>query len=172
MGLKPKMETIQLKDLYTSGNFKTKAELEILNQGKILPQSYNSFMRIIKDLIGEGKKYQGAPLMIVNTKKHSVSTIGALMAKVKKGSGEYRKIIASRRMDRDIHNPTNWREKLCDDSITSYQVKTAMKVMHSKYLSPNVRNRLGDLCHNKTKFGAGLEAANLTQEDWCKTCCR
>ena len=68
-------------------------------------------MRIIKDLIGEGKKYQGAPLMIVNTKKHSVSTIGALMAKVKKGSGEYRKIIASRRSDRDIHNPNNWREK-------------------------------------------------------------
>ena len=31
-------------------------------------------------------------------KKHSVSTIRDLMIKVKKGSGEYRKIIASRRV--------------------------------------------------------------------------
>ena len=110
--------------------------------------------------------------MIVNTKKHSVSTIGALMAKVKKGSGEYRKIIASRRMDRDIHNPTNWREKLCDDSITSYKVKSAMKAMHSKYLSPKVRDRLGNLFHNKMKFSGGLKAAEITDEDWCKTCWR
>ena len=121
-------------------------------------------MCIIKDLIGEGKKYQGAPLMIVNTKKHGVSTIGALR--------EFRKIIASRRMERYIHNPTNWREQLCDGSITSYQVKTAMKMMHSKYLSTNVRNRLGDLFHNKTKFSTGLKAAEITEEDWCKTCCR
>ena len=110
--------------------------------------------------------------MAKSTKKHSVSTIRDLMIKVKKGSGEYRKIIASRRSNRDIHNPTNWRVKLDDDSITSFQVKTAMKLMHSKYLSPKVRDRLGDLFHNKTKFGAGLEAATLAQEDWCKTCYR
>ena len=32
-----------------------------------------------------------------NTKEHSVSTVKDLMIKVKMGSGEYRKIIASRR---------------------------------------------------------------------------
>ena len=89
------------------------------------------------------------------------------MTKVKKGSGEYRKIIASRRMDRDIHNPTNWREKLNDESVTSYQVKLAMRIMHSEYLSPKVRELLGKLFHNnKTLFGAGLTAAEKTDEDW------
>ena len=47
MGFKPRMETIQLKDLFTSGKFKSKVELEILNQGTILPQSYYSFKCII-----------------------------------------------------------------------------------------------------------------------------
>ena len=45
-----------------------------------------------------GKKYQGVVKMETNTKKHSVSTIRDLMIKVEKGSGEYRKIIASRRV--------------------------------------------------------------------------
>ena len=40
MGIKPHMETIQLKDQYISGRFKTRAEFEILNQGKILDQPY------------------------------------------------------------------------------------------------------------------------------------
>ena len=44
--------------------------------------------------------------------------------------------------------------------------------MHSKYIVPRIRDRLGDLFHNRTKFGAGLLKAEKNQEDWCKTCYR
>ena len=129
-------------------------------------------MRIIKDLIGDGKKYPGVPILDKNTKEHSVSTVKDLMIKVKKGSGQYRKIIASRRDQREIHNPHNWRIKLNDETITSFQLKAAMKLMHSKYLVPRIRDRLCDLFHNRTTFGAGLLKAGKTQEEWCKTCYR
>ena len=47
-----------------------------------------------------------------------------------------------------------------------------MKLVHSKYLIPRTRDRLCDLFHNRTSFGAGLLKAGKTQEEWCKTCYR
>ena len=35
-----------------------------------------------------------------------------------------------------------------------------------------VRDRLGNLFHNKMKFSGGLKTAEITDEDWCKTCWR
>ena len=59
----------------------------------MLPRSYNSSRCIIRDLIVADKKYPGAPVMVLNTAKFSVSTIEKLTTKVKKRSGEYRKIV-------------------------------------------------------------------------------
>ena len=41
-----------------------------------------------------------------------------------------------------------------------------MKLVHSKYLVPRTRDRLCDLFHNRTTFGAGLLKAEKTQEEW------
>ena len=41
------------------------------------------------------------------------------MIKVKKGSGEYRKIISVSAKREDIHSPGSWRQKLEDNSSNS-----------------------------------------------------
>ena len=50
------MCTTRLCHLYVNGNFKTKDELSILNNG--IQQSYNSLKFIMKDLVGPGKQFQ------------------------------------------------------------------------------------------------------------------
>ena len=47
-----------------------------------------------------------------------------------------------------------------------------MKLVHSKYLILRTRDRLCDLFHNRTSFGAGLVRPGKTLEEWCKTCYR
>ena len=90
----------------------------------------------------------------------------------KKGSSAYRKVIGSKRKKDDIHNPTRWRKKLEDETITSLQVRLAMKLIHSKYLDPDTRDTLCRFYHSKTMFGANLLAAGLTDDSWCKSCLR
>ena len=72
----------------------TKDELATLNNGPIMQLSYNS-LRLIKDLVGPIKPYQGIPMLLKEPAKYSVISVLELMTKVKKGSGEYQKIIAS-----------------------------------------------------------------------------
>ena len=91
VGLKSAMCTTRLCDLYLNGKFKT----NVLNKGSIMEQSNNSIRLTIKDLVEPGKHYQGIPLLLKEPDKYSVSSVLELMRKVKKGSGEYRIIVAS-----------------------------------------------------------------------------
>ena len=142
LGLTNAMCNTRLCDLYINGSFKSKAEIESLNKNPIIEQSYHSLKLIIKDLIGPGKPYEGIPKLLKDPAKHSVSSVLELMTKVKKGSGEYRKIIATSVKRKDIHSPGSWRQKLQDNSITSLQVKGALRSTHSKYLTPGAREIL------------------------------
>ena len=55
-------------------------------------------------------------MLLKDPAKHSVRSVLDLMTKVKKGSGEYKKIIATSAKRKDIHSPGNWRQKLEDCS--------------------------------------------------------
>ena len=74
-----------------------------------MEQSYHSLRLIIKDIIGPGKPYEGIPKLLQDPVKHSVSSVLELMRKFKKGSGEYRKIIATSAKRKDTHSTGNWR---------------------------------------------------------------
>ena len=92
------------------------------------------------------------------------------MTKVKKGSGEYRKIVAKSVKSKDIHNPDKWKQKLQDNSITSSQVKGALRSTHSKYLTPGAREILSRFYHGKTLFGNQLLSAGMVDDGLCRSC--
>ena len=170
LGLTNAMCTTRLCDLYINGTFKSKAEIASLNKKPIIEQSYHSLKLIIKDLIGPGKPYEGIPKLLKDPAKHSVSSVLELMTKVKKGSGEYRKIIATSVKRKDIHSPGSWRQKLQDNSITSLQVKGALRSTHSKYLTPGAREILSRFYHGKTLFGNQLLRAGIVEDGICRSC--
>ena len=170
-GLSSQMNTVRVCDLYEAGEFISNDKLSELNGSYVQPLTHHSLMSIFKDLIGENKKYEGFPVMAIPA-LNTVDSIGALMTKTPKGSSRYRAIIASKRKKVDIHNPQKWRNKLEDDSITSLQVRLAMRLMHSEYLDPNTRDLLCRFYHSKTLFGAQLLAAGITDDSWCSTCIR
>ena len=137
----------------TNGKFQSRAEVAILNKKPRMEQSYNSLRLILKDLKGPGKPYEGIPMLLIEPAKHSVSSVLEQMTKVKKGSGEYRKIIATSVRIKDIHSPGSWRQKLQDNSITSLRVKGALRSTHSKDLTPGARDILSRFYHGKMLFG-------------------
>ena len=138
-----------------------------MNQKPILEQSYNSLRLIIKDIVGPCKPYQGIPLPL---KDHDKSSVLELMTKVEKASGEYRKVIAVSIKRKDIHSPMSWRQKLEDSSITSLQVKGALRSTNSEYLTPVARDILSRFFHGKTLFSNQLYRAGMTEDGMCKSC--
>ena len=92
------------------------------------------------------------------------------MTKVKKGSGEYRKMIATSVKRKDIHSPWSWRQKLEDNTITSLQVKGALRSTHSKHFTPVARDIPSWLYHGITLFGNQLFRAGIVEYGMCRSC--
>ena len=92
------------------------------------------------------------------------------MMSIKQGSGCYRKIIARSLKPIDIHNPSNWKNKLKDDLITRTQLRQARINLHSKYIGSDVADTLTRLKLGKTLFGTQLYKCGLTDNPFCNTC--
>ena len=96
--------------------------------------------------------------------------MSALMQSVKKGSGEYRRIIMRGRKQITLHPPGPWRKKLSDDSITNSDIRQMKINLHSTYLPSDQLDKLCRLKLGKTQFGMSSVHAGTANDPWCKKC--
>ena len=104
--------------MFPGGTFIEKGALEVLSGSQTIQLSYFSLKTHIKSKIGPQQNINGIPLRCPHT-KNTHCTMASLMASVKSGSGQYRKIIIRNRPKMTPHPPGPWRTKLEDLSITN-----------------------------------------------------
>ena len=163
--------TLTLKDLHPGGTFITNASLNELTNTTIMHMQYQNLKNHVRAHIGPNKKYDAIALEKLPQKKHSYSTLAALLHQTK-GSGTYRKIIERGFSTPNIHNPAKWKKKLHDTTVTFEQVKKSMIHLHSPYLDSKSADSLTRLRLGKTLFKNQLLAIGLVDEDSCLTCSR
>ena len=122
-GLPDTAHTFTVQDFYPNGKFISLDSLNTLTGSNLMQMQYKNLQFHIKCKIGLNKMYDAIPKLNLPQKLHTHSTIGSLMTSIKKGSGQYRKIIARAHKQTDVHNPTNWKAKISDNLVTRSHVK-------------------------------------------------
>ena len=171
-GIPDMYHTLTLKDLHPRGTFISNASLNQLTSTNIMNMQYQSFKNHIKAHIGINRKYDAIPLEKLPQKKFTYSKSAGLLNSIKKGSGQYRKIIERDIITSNIHNPSKWKKKLHDNKITSDQVKKAMIHLHSRYIDSTSADHLTRLKLGKTLFNNQLFNIGLIDKNSCNTCTR
>ena len=120
-GLPDTAHTFTVQDFYPNGKFIPLATRNMLTGSNLMPMQYNNLAFQIKSKIGANN--DAIPKLRLPQKIHTHSTIGSLMSSIKKGSGTYRKIISRSHKTTDVHNPSKWKAKFCDNLVTRSQVK-------------------------------------------------
>ena len=169
-GLPDSAHTLALKDFFPNGKFIERENLNTLTQANLMQMQYTNLKAHIKNKVGHNKVYDAIPKLKLPQKKHTHSTIKSLMQNTAHGSGHYRKIIARAHKYVDIHNPSNWKTKICDNQVTRTQLKQAKINLHSKYLGSDIADTLTRLKLSKTLFGTQLQKCGLADHPYCKTC--
>ena len=169
-GLPDSAHTLALKDFFPNGKFIERENLNTLTQANLMQMQYTNLKAHIKNKVGHNKVYDAIPKLKLPQKKHTHSTIKSLMQNTAHGSGHYRKIIARSHKYVDIHNPSNWKTKICDNQVTRTQLKQAKINLHSKYLGSDIADTLTRLKLSKTLFGTQLQKCGLADHPYCKTC--
>ena len=92
------------------------------------------------------------------------------MVKNKSGSGAYRKILSRGDKQADINNPTTWRKKLDDSTITSLLVKRMKLNLLSKALPSDANDVLTRIKLGRTLYGYSGMHAGVLDDPWCTNC--
>ena len=171
-GIPDTYHMLTLKDLHPRGAFITNESLSQLTNTAIMHMQYQNLKTHIRAHIGPGKKYDAIALEKLPQKKHTYSTVTALLHTIKKGSGTYRKFIERGLITPNIHNPIKWVKKLRDNTVTTEQIKKSMIHLHSPYLDSTSADSLTRLKLGKTLFNNQLFAIGLIEDKTCKTCIR
>ena len=98
--------------------------------------------------------------------------IRSLLVKNKSGSGAYRRILSRGDKKSDINNPTTWRKKLDDITITSSFVKRMKLNLLSKALPSEANDVLTRIKLGRTLYGNSGVHAGILDDPWCTNCVR
>ena len=170
-GIPDTYHTLTLKDLHPRGAFITNESLNQLTNTTIMHMQYQNLKNHIRAHIGPNRKYDAIALEKLPQKKHTFSTLTALLHHTK-GSGTYRKIMERGTSPPNIHNPAKWNKKFKDNTATSDKVKKSMIHLHSPFLDSKSADSLTRLRLGKTLFNNQLLTIGLIDEDYCHTCSR
>ena len=92
--------------------------------------------------------------------------MASLIQSIKKGLGEYQKIIMRGRKKITNHPPGAWN----DDNITNSDIRQMKINLHSTYLPSDQLDTLCRLKLGKTQFGMSSVYAGTADDPWCKKC--
>ena len=150
-------------------SFITNQDLNTLTITTIIPLNYKNLEKHIKRHVGLNKTYDGI-VKKTPQRKHTKDNTHDFTIAIKSGSNKFRKIIARRHKQTDIHNPKRWRKKLDASNVTRKQIKQTLIRLHSKYINSHHADHLSRLKLGKTYFNAQLHHINLKETPYCTTC--
>ena len=160
---------LKVIDFFPRGTFISQEDLETKIGANIVELNYRNLKSHIKAKIGLHKKYQAIPKNCTQ-KKGTHPTIKSLMESIKKGSGKYRRILARAEKRPDINNPTAWKKKLNDDTITPSMVKRMKTNLLIKEIQSDANDCLTRIKYGRTMYGSQGVHAGVLDDPWCSLC--